>query len=64
MQLTLAMGREQARGLLAFCANNLLDPQKVRPLKIFATKWHTAFGAGLAAGLAGPQLLAQYMVAF
>lgn len=54
----------QAWTMLSFCARNLLDPQKVKPLKIYATKWHSAFGAMLAAGLAAPQLCTQQIVAF
>ena len=54
----------QADAMLSFCSKNLLDPEKVRPLKIFATKWHTIFGVTLATGIAAPQLLSRLVAAF
>lgn len=54
----------QAMRLLSFCSQNFLNPEKVRPLKIYATKWHMAVGAWLAAGIATPRFVSQVVAAF
>ena len=39
----------QAGEMLKFCADNHRVPDLIRPLKLFAVKWHTAVGLALVA---------------
>lgn len=40
----------QAGTMLRFCAANHKNPAKIRPLKLFAVKWHTAVGLAIVLG--------------
>lgn len=41
----------QARQMLQYCSDNHKVPSQIRPLKLYAVKWHTAVGLALCLGL-------------
>lgn len=45
----------QASNMLRFCAENHKVPARVRPLKMYTVKWHTAVGLAIAFGLIARQ---------
>lgn len=49
----------QARSMLKFADDNASTPPVLRPLKLYATKWHSALGFTLALAVALPQLVPQ-----
>ncbi len=48
-----------ARKLTLFAADNHMVPERIRPLKIIATKWHIVYGLCLVLGLAGAAVIKQ-----
>lgn len=49
--LTLPLSIPLARQMLQFCSDNYKVPAQIRPLKLYAVKWHTAVGLALCLGL-------------
>ena len=43
--------------MLRFATENASMPPALRPLKLYATKWHSVFGFALALAVASPRLL-------
>ena len=37
--------------MLQFCSDNHKTPAHVRPLKLYAVKWHSSMGLSIAAGM-------------